>query len=94
MHSVLIDGLGWTRRGVAGLGGARRYTHNHLQLVQLNIVQVDLCPDLAVPVENNKNNRLEKGARNVYFYKRKEKQKTVNDPSSGHLCFQYFLLSA
>lgn len=25
-------------------------THNHLQLVQLNIVQVDLCPDLAVPV--------------------------------------------
>jgi len=26
-------------------------TYNHLQLDRLNIVQVDLCPDLAVPVE-------------------------------------------
>jgi len=30
------------------------HTYNHLQLDRLNIVQVDLCPDLAVPVKQRK----------------------------------------
>jgi len=30
------------------------HTYNHLQLDRLNIVQVDLCPDLAAPVKQRK----------------------------------------